>query len=105
MRREQSVPEIQREYRGMWVATVANIDWPSRPGLPSDVQKTELLAILDRAAELKLNVIVLQVRPACSVLYDSSIEPWSEVLSGTMGKPPEPYYDPLAFAVEEAHRR
>jgi uncharacterized lipoprotein YddW (UPF0748 family) len=105
MRREQSVPEIQREYRGMWVATVANIDWPSRPGLPSDVQKTELLAILDRAAELKLNVIVLQVRPACSVLYDSSIEPWSEVLSGAMGKPPEPYYDPLAFAVEEAHRR
>jgi uncharacterized lipoprotein YddW (UPF0748 family) len=105
MRREQSVPEIQREYRGMWVATVANIDWPSRPGLPSDVQKTELLAILDRAAELKLNVIVLQVRPACSVLYDSRIEPWSEVLSGTMGKPPEPYYDPLAFAVEEAHRR
>jgi uncharacterized lipoprotein YddW (UPF0748 family) len=105
MRPEQPVPEIQREYRGMWVATVANIDWPSRPGLPSDVQKTELLAILDRAAELKLNVIVLQVRPACSVLYDSRIEPWSEVLSGTMGKPPEPYYDPLAFAVEEAHRR
>ncbi len=105
MRREQSMPEIQREYRGMWVATVANIDWPSRPGLPSDVQKTELLAILDRAAELQFNVIVLQVRPACAVLYDSRIEPWSEVLSGTMGMPPEPYYDPLAFAVEEAHKR
>lgn len=105
MRRGQSLPSLSREYRGMWVATVANIDWPSKPGLPSDVQKAELIAILDRAAELKFNVIVLQVRPACSVLYDSKIEPWSEVLSGAMGKPPEPYYDPLAFAVDEAHKR
>jgi uncharacterized lipoprotein YddW (UPF0748 family) len=105
MRRSQSVPDIPREYRGMWVATVANIDWPSRPGLPSDVQKAELLAIFDKAAELKINTIVLQVRPACAVLYDSTIEPWSEVLTGAMGKPPEPFYDPLAFAVEEAHKR
>ncbi len=101
----QMPPVMEREYRGVWVATVANIDWPSKPGLPSDVQKAELLAILDKAAELKFNVIVLQVRPACSVLYESVLEPWSEVLSGAMGKPPEPYYDPLAFAVEEAHRR
>ncbi|NSW79925.1 MAG: family 10 glycosylhydrolase [Chthonomonadetes bacterium] len=105
MRRAQTPPPIEREYRGIWVATVANIDWPSRPGLPADVQKAELLAILDRAAELKFNVIVLQVRPACAVLYDSKIEPWSEVLSGAMGKPPEPYYDPLAFAVAESHKR
>ncbi len=105
MRRGQSLPSLSREYRGMWVATVANIDWPSKPGLPSDAQKAELISILDRAAELKFNVIVLQVRPACSVLYDSKIEPWSEVLSGAMGKPPEPYYDPLAFAIEEAHQR
>lgn len=105
MRGLQTPPSLEREYRGLWVATVANIDWPSKPGLSSDIQRAELLAILDKAAELKFNVIVLQVRPACSVLYDSKIEPWSEVLSGAMGKPPEPYYDPLAFAVEEAHRR
>ncbi|MCS7310733.1 MAG: family 10 glycosylhydrolase [Armatimonadetes bacterium] len=105
MQRDWGIPAIEREYRGVWVATVANIDWPSKPGLPSDLQRMELLAILDKAAELRFNVIVLQVRPACAVLYDSEIEPWSEVLSGAMGKPPEPYYDPLAFAVEEAHRR
>ncbi len=105
MRRVQTPPSVEREYRGIWVATVANIDWPSKPRLPSDMQKAELIAIMDRAAELGFNLIVLQVRPACSVLYDSKIEPWSEVLSGTMGKPPEPYYDPLAFAVEEAHNR
>ncbi|MER3473791.1 MAG: hypothetical protein C4335_07100 [Armatimonadota bacterium] len=105
MRHLQILPPIEREYRGVWVATVANIDWPSKPGLPADVQQAELLAILDKAAELKFNLIVFQVRPACSVLYDSKIEPWSEVLSGAMGKPPEPYYDPLAFAVQEAHQR
>lgn len=105
MRGLQTPPSLEREYRGVWIATVANIDWPSKPGLPADVQRAELLAILDKAAELKFNVIVLQVRPACSVLYESKIEPWSEVLSGAMGKPPEPYYDPLAFAVEETHKR
>lgn len=105
MYRLQKLPPITREYRGVWVATVDNIDWPYKPGLPADVQQAQLLVILDKAAELGFNLIVLQVRPACSVLYNSEIEPWSEVLSGTMGKPPEPYYDPLAFAVEEAHRR
>ncbi|MCS6829369.1 MAG: family 10 glycosylhydrolase [Armatimonadota bacterium] len=105
MRRVQIPSSLEREYRGVWVATVANIDWPSKAGLPSETQQTELVAILDRAAELKFNLIVLQVRPACAVLYSSEIEPWSEVLSGAMGKPPEPYYDPLAFAIEEAHKR
>lgn len=104
-RQAQGIPAVEREYRGVWIATVANIDWPSRPGLPSEVQKAELLAILDKMAELRFNVVVLQVRPACAVLYPSKIEPWSEVLSGAMGKPPEPVYDPLAFAVQEAHRR
>ena len=60
----QTPPSLEREYRGLWVATVANIDWPSKPGLSSDIQRAELLAILDKAAELKFNVIVLQVRPA-----------------------------------------
>jgi uncharacterized lipoprotein YddW (UPF0748 family) len=98
-------PRPLREFRGAWIATVANLDWPSRPGLSSDQQKAELLAIFDRAVQLKLNVLVLQVRPACDTFYASPFEPWSEFLSGQNGKAPEPFYDPLSFAVEEAHRR
>jgi uncharacterized lipoprotein YddW (UPF0748 family) len=98
-------PQPAREFRGAWVATVANIDWPSRKTLSTQDQKSELLAILDRAVQLKLNAIIFQVRPACDALYASRIEPWSEYLTGTMGRPPEPFYDPLAFAIEEAHKR
>jgi uncharacterized lipoprotein YddW (UPF0748 family) len=100
-----AAPPVAREFRGAWVATVANIDWPSRTGLPVEQQKRELLAILDRAAELRLNAVVFQVRPAGDALYASPLEPWSEYLTGTMGRAPEPMYDPLAFAIEEAHRR
>ena len=98
-------PHVRREFRGAWVASVANIDWPSRPGLPTAEQQAELRAILDRAVALNLNAIVLQVRPAADALYDSPHEPWSAYLTGEEGRAPAPYYDPLAFAVEEAHRR
>jgi uncharacterized lipoprotein YddW (UPF0748 family) len=98
-------PAPMREFRAAWVATVVNIDWPSRKGLTTAEQKAELLAILDRAAHLKLNALIFQVRPACDALYASEIEPWSEFITGTMGKAPEPYYDPLTFAIEEAHKR
>ncbi len=100
-----SVPPPGREFRAAWVATVGNIDWPSTNTLSSAQQKAELLAILHRALDLKLNAIIFQVRPACDALYASPIEPWSEYLTGIMGKAPEPFYDPLAFAIEEAHRR
>ncbi len=100
-----SVPSPMREFRAAWVATVANIDWPSKPGLPVERQKAELVAILDKSVDLKLNAIVLQMRPACDALYDSKLEPWSDFLTGTMGKAPDPYYDPLSFAVDEAHKR
>jgi uncharacterized lipoprotein YddW (UPF0748 family) len=98
-------PAPMREFRAAWVATVANIDWPSKPGLPVEQQKTELLAILDRAVQLKLNAIILQVRPAGDAMYASKIEPWSYYLTGAMGQAPEPSYDPLVFAVAEAHKR
>ncbi len=98
-------PEPQREFRGVWVATVANIDWPSKPGLSTSDQQSELIAILDHAVRLHLNAVIIQVRPACDALYESKIEPWSEYLTGQQGKPPSPYYDPLEFAVAEAHRR
>jgi len=98
-------PPVARELRGVWVATVANIDWPSRPGLPADSQRAELTALLDRAAALRLNAVVFQVRPAADALYPSELEPWSEFLTGEQGKAPEPLWDPLAFAVDGAHRR
>jgi uncharacterized lipoprotein YddW (UPF0748 family) len=98
-------PDVQREFRGVWIATVQNIDWPSRPGLPVNQQKQELLALLDKSVELNLNAIVFQIRPAADALYASELEPWSPYLTGQMGKAPEPFYDPLEFAVEEAHRR
>jgi uncharacterized lipoprotein YddW (UPF0748 family) len=100
-----SLPAVPREFRAVWVATVDNIDWPSRPGLPADSQRAELVAILDRAVELNLNAIILQVRPAGDALYPSSLEPWSEYLTGRAGAPPSDGYDPLRFAVDEAHRR
>jgi uncharacterized lipoprotein YddW (UPF0748 family) len=98
-------PALDRECRGVWIATVANIDWPSKPGLSTAQQKAELILLLNRAAELKLNAVIFQVRPACDAMYESKIEPWSEYLTGVMGKSPEPFYDPLAFAVQEAHQR
>lgn len=102
---EPPVPEVQREFRAAWIATVANIDWPSQPGLSVPEQKSELRVLLDRARAIGLNAIVFQVRPAADAMYDSPIEPWSEYLTGEMDLAPDPYYDPLAFAVEEAHRR
>lgn len=98
-------PPVQREFRGAWIATVANIDWPTKPGLSVEEQKAELIKLLDLAVELNLNAIVLQVRPACDAFYKSSLEPWSPFLTGKMGQASSPDYDPLQFAVEEAHRR
>ncbi|OJW18930.1 MAG: hypothetical protein BGO49_17955 [Planctomycetales bacterium 71-10] len=98
-------PPIPREFRAAWVATVENIDWPSKPGLPAGVQQDEARAILDRLAKSHFNAVVLQVRPAADALYDSKLEPWSYYLTGAQGKAPEPYYDPLKFWVDEAHAR
>ena len=98
-------PPAPREFRAAWVSTVANIDWPSRPGLPAESQRAELTALLDRAAALHMNAIILQVRPAGDALYKSDLEPWSEYLTGAQGQAPSDGYDPLEFAVAEAHRR
>jgi uncharacterized lipoprotein YddW (UPF0748 family) len=89
--------------RGLWVATVANIDWPSRSTLTADQQRAELVSILDRAAAAGFNAIIFHVRPASDAVYRSSIEPWGAMLTGTQGT--DPGYDPLAFAIEQAHAR
>jgi uncharacterized lipoprotein YddW (UPF0748 family) len=98
-------PTLRREFRAAWVATVANIDWPSKPGLSTEQQQRELTAIMDAAAAMNLNAIVLQVRPAADALYDSPYEPWSEYLTGAQGRKPSPFWDPLTEAVEMAHQR
>ncbi len=97
-------PPAPREFRAAWVATVSNIDWPSRPGLPVEQQQAEIVKIVARAKELNLNALVLQVRPSADALYPSALEPWSEFLTGMQGKAPLPFYDPLQMWIDEAHR-
>ena len=98
-------PSMAREFRGVWIASVANIDWPSKPGLSTTDAKNELLRLLDRARASGLNAVIFQVRPAGDALYASELEPWSEFLTGQQGRAPSPWWDPLKFAVDEAHRR
>jgi uncharacterized lipoprotein YddW (UPF0748 family) len=87
----------------MWIATVANIDWPSRSNLSADQQRAELIDILDRASSAGINAIMLHVRPAGDAVYASDLEPWAQLLTGQQGV--NPGYDPLAFAIDEAHKR
>jgi len=101
----QAQPVPKRELRAAWIATVANIDWPSRKGLAAQQQQAEFVTILDSLHALGMNAVVVQVRPQADVLYPSSFEPWSEYLSGTQGVAPEPYYDPLAFMIDQARQR
>lgn len=96
-------PRAAAEMRGVWLATVDNRDWPSRPGLTAAEQRTELLALLDRAVRDRLNTVVFQVRPTADALWPSPYEPWSGVLTGTQGRAPG--WDPLGTAVTEAHAR
>ncbi len=95
----------KREFRGVWVVTAWNIDWPSKRELSVEQQQGELIQILDRMQALNLNALVLQVRPAGDAFYASQLEPWSELLTGTPGKAPEPFYDPLEFAIAQSHKR
>lgn len=93
------------EIRGVWVAVVNNIDWPSKRGLTAAEQRAELTQIFDRAASLGLNAIFLQVRPAADAIYPDGNSPWTEYLNGSAGTAPDDAYDPLEFAVTEAHKR
>jgi uncharacterized lipoprotein YddW (UPF0748 family) len=99
----QPRPSPAREFRAVWIATVDNIDFPSRKGLPPEKQKEELISSLDLAKKLRLNAVIFQVRPMADALYRSRLEPWSEFLTGEMGKPQE--FDPLQFVIAEAHKR
>jgi uncharacterized lipoprotein YddW (UPF0748 family) len=101
----QALPAVEREFRAAWVATVANINWPSKPGLSTDSQQKEAIYLLDFLKQQNFNAVILQVRPQADALYKSDLEPWSYYLSGVQGQAPVPFYDPLEFWTEEAHNR
>lgn len=95
----------KREMRAVWIASVANIDWPSRSGLTTIEQQKELTGLLDLVKAYNMNTIILQVRPAADAFYPSELEPWSQWLTGIQGQAPSPYYDPLDFAIRESRKR
>ncbi len=95
----------KREFRAVWVATVDNIDWPSRKGLTSEVQQQDFRTLLDKQKSYGMNAVLVQVRAAADAFYARGKEPWSEWLTGEQGKAPEPYYDPMTFMIQESHQR
>lgn len=101
---QDDLPLIPREFRGAWVATVDNIDWPSKKTLSTSEQQAELRAIVQKAKAMKLNALILQVRPSADALYASKLEPWSEYLTGSQGTAPNPWWDPLEYAIQQCHK-
>lgn len=95
----------KREFRGVWVATVNNIDWPSRWGMTAQEQKNEFIELLDFHQRTGINAVIVQVRAMADAIYPSNLSPWAKSLTGKAGKAPTPFYDPLAFMIEEAHKR
>ncbi len=95
----------KREFRAVWIATVSNIDWPSSKNLTPQEQRNEYINILNQHYAVNINAVVQQIRPSCDAFYPSALEPWSEWLNGTQGLAPSPYYDPLEFMINEAHKR
>ncbi len=93
------------EFRGGWIATVINLDWPSSPHASTQNQKTDLLNQLDEMKNAGINAVIFQIRSESDAMYDSNYDPWSYWLTGSQGTAPSPYYDPLEFAIEEAHKR
>ncbi|MDY7393765.1 family 10 glycosylhydrolase [Aureibaculum sp. 2210JD6-5] len=96
---------INHEFRGVWIATVNNIDWPSEKNLTPVTQKAELIRMLDKFKDLNFNAVIFQIRPTADAFYNSKYEPWSAYLTDSINSPPNPYFDPLAFAIAETHKR
>lgn len=100
-----NLPEVNREFRAAWIATVANINWPSKNNLSAAEQKAEAVRILDMLQDANFNAVIFQARPSADAMYKSDLEPWSYFLTGAIGKAPSPFYDPLEFWISEAHKR
>jgi hypothetical protein len=101
---QNDLPAIPREFRAAWIATVDNIDWPTKRDDTVENQRNELKGIVARAKQLHLNALIFQVRPSADALYKSKLEPWSEYLTGQQGRAPSPAWDPLEFMVTECHK-
>lgn len=99
------IAQPKYEFRGVWIATVENIDFPSSTTLSTAAQKAEFISILDMHKRNGMNAMVVQIRPVSDAFYPSQLEPWSEYLTGKQGAPPSPYYDPLKFMITETHKR
>ena len=95
----------QYEFRGVWIATVANIDWPLKGMVNPESQKAEFIRQIEMHKRNGMNAVVVQIRPAADAFYPSPYEPWSQWLTGVQGKAPSPFYDPLQFMIEESHKR
>lgn len=95
----------KREFRAAWLATVVNLDWPSSRTLSVANQKLEITKLLDSLKLYNVNTVIFQIRAECDAFYNSSIDPWSYWLTNSQGTPPSPLYDPLQYAIEEAHKR
>lgn len=93
--------QTDRELRAVWIASVLNLDWPSKKGLSIEAQKQEYLSLLDDVQSMGMNAVIVQIKPTADAFYPSAYGPWSEYLTGVQGK--DPGYDPLAFMIEEAH--
>jgi uncharacterized lipoprotein YddW (UPF0748 family) len=93
------------EFRAAWVATVENIDWPSKRTLSTEEQQAEFIKLVEMHHRNGMNALIVQIRPSADAFYPSSLEPWSEYLTGKQGLPPSPYYDPLEFMIQETHKR
>ena len=100
-----NLPEVDREFRAAWIATVANINWPTKNNLTTQQQKDEAIKILDLLQDANFNAVIFQARPSADAMYKSDLEPWSYFLTGAIGKAPTPFYDPLEFWIEESHKR
>jgi uncharacterized lipoprotein YddW (UPF0748 family) len=95
----------KKEFRGVWIATVDNIDWPLKPTKDTAELKQSFIRLINLHKSIGLNAIVMQIRPSADAFYKSDLEPWSEWLTGTQGQAPEPFFDPLEFMIAETHKR
>jgi uncharacterized lipoprotein YddW (UPF0748 family) len=94
----------KHELRGVWVSTHLSLDWPNRTQTPAQ-QRAALAAILDHNKATGMNAVFFQVRSQADAMYPSDLEPWSYYLTNNQGSAPAPFWDPLAFAIEETHKR
>lgn len=95
----------KEDFRGVWLTTVANLDWPMSNTQSSPEQMADAIAMLDSLKKIGINAVLFQVRPESDALYASSYDPWSYWLTGEQGRAPNPFYDPLSFMIREAHSR